>query len=239
MTYDTDGNFLQAVDDMQTKELIPQLARRLEPVPASSDNMDVKVLDCGCGTGRTTLKLMLQDWTRTPSIEAWDGSEAMLEGARAKHENIDKQTGKATPPPTFRQVDFLDPSKLPEEAVGTFDGLVSTLVLEHIPMPTYWTCVSKLLKSGGIGLVTNMHPDMGAKSVAGFDNSEGVRMRGTSYIHGVDETVEAAKKAGMEIIGEVIEVTMVEEMIRSGAVGERGRKWIGTKVWYGFLFRKV
>lgn len=208
-------------------------------LPTPSDGAGIKVLDFGCGTGRTTLKLLRQDWSRTPSIEAWDGSEAMLEGARTKYETIDKQSGKATASPNFRQVNFLEPSTLPEEALAAFDGLVSTLVLEHIPMSTYWACVSKLLKSGGVGLVTNMHPDMGAKSVAGFDNSEGVRMRGTSYVHGVEETVKAAKDVGVEIIGQAREVTMGEEMIRSGAVGERGRKWIGTKVWYGFLFRKT
>ncbi|KAF2172454.1 hypothetical protein M409DRAFT_35642, partial [Zasmidium cellare ATCC 36951] len=236
-TYDTDGNFLQAVDDIQTKELIPQLARNIEQ--SLRADIGPKLLDFGCGTGRTTSKLLLQDWKRTPTIEAWDGSEAMLDGARAKHESMSKQSGMTTPSPKFQQVDFLQPDKLPQEALGSFDGLVSTLVLEHIPMSTYWTCVSKLLKPGEFGLVTNMHPEMGVKSVAGFDNDEGVRMRGTSHIHGVEETVEAAKSVGMEIVGEVREVVMSEEMIRCGAVGERGRKWIGTKVWYGLLFLKT
>lgn len=239
-TYDTDGNFLQAADDLQTSALIPQLVRQVELSKSSNGpNGGLKVLDFGCGTGRTTSKLLLQKWKEIPTIQAWDGNQAMLEGARAKCGAISKQAEKDTPSPKFQQVDFLQPEKLPKEAIGSFDGLVSTLVLEHIPMSTYWTCVSKLLKPGGIGLVTNMHPEMGAKSVAGFDNAEGIRMRGTSYIHRVEETVEAAKKAGLELVGEVKEVAMSEEMIRTGAVGERGRKWIGTRVWYGLIVRKL
>lgn len=237
-TYDTDGNFLQAVDDIQTRAMIPELVRHIEGA-VGKEKGQASILDFGCGTGRTTLKLLQQDWTRAPKIQGWDSNEAMLQGAREKCEAARKKTGKAISSLDFQQADFLHPDKLPSGTSSSFDGLVSTLVLEHIPMETYWKCVSKLLKPGGFGLVTNMHPDMGAKSVAGFDDEKGVRLRGTSFVHGFEETVEAAKAVGMEVVGEVVEVTVSEDMLRSGAVGERGRKWIGTKVGYGFLFRKM
>ncbi|EME50123.1 hypothetical protein DOTSEDRAFT_85353 [Dothistroma septosporum NZE10] len=201
-TYDTDGNFLQSVDDIQTKDFLPRIC-------------ELAILDLGCGTGRTTLKLLQHPWNRLDvSIEGWDASPAMLE------------------------VNLLDPADIPSGKAGTFDLILSTLALEHFPLFSFFGLISIFLKPGGIAFVSNIHPDMGVKSVAGFHDAGGVRKIGTSCVHYVGEMGAAAREAG-QMVEEVKEVRMEERWIEEGVVGKKGRKWIGTKVWVGILVRRI
>lgn len=133
-----------------------------------------------------------------------------------------------------------------------FHGVLSTLVLEHLPLETFFGTVEELLVPGGYALITNMHPEMGAKSQAGFvstdEQGRAVKIRGKSWVHGVEETVEAARSCGLVVVdvlgggGEgvdgVREREIDEALIKEGRVGERGWKWVGVKVWFGFVVRK-
>lgn len=112
-----------------------------------------------------------------------------------------------------------------------------------------------------------MHPEMGATSQAGFvcpatsstphckhggndsnssnstsssSSSDGsIKIRaGNSFIYSVEQTVGAARKAGLEVVS-VKERGVTKEDVERGVVGVRGGKWIGTKVWYGIIVRKV
>lgn len=87
-----------------------------------------------------------------------------------------------------------------------------------------------------MALVTNMHPDMGARTQAGFVSASGERVRGTSFVYGVQETVDAAVAAGFEVVGEVREQAVEEGML--GRIGRRGAKWVDVRVWYGIVMRK-
>lgn len=79
---------------------------------------------------------------------------------------------------------------------------------------------------------------MGQNSVAGFDNNQ-KRIMGRSYLHTVEESVDAARQAGLEVYGDDLKVVSVTtDMIDNGLVSERGRKWIGKRVWFGFAARK-
>lgn len=52
---------------------------------------------------------------------------------------------------------------------GNADMVLSTLVLEHLPLDVFFGTVRRLLKKeGGVLVLTNMHPDMGGISQAGF-----------------------------------------------------------------------
>lgn len=241
-TYDSDGNILQAVDNLQLEQnLLPQLASAIEKQQnATTTQKPLHILDLGCGTGRTTLKLasLFQQSpasNQTVEISGWDSSAEMLSLARTKlqsHPTID-----------FAQVDLLSsPPSIPKESLGLYAGITSTLVLEHLPLHLYFSTVASLLAPGGVAIVTNMHPEMGAGSVAGFKDENGVRLKGDSYLHGVGESVRAAEEAGLRALGDVGEVevseSMFEGLLKQGAVREMGRKWVGRKLWFGMVLRK-
>lgn len=77
-------------------------------------------------------------------------------------------------------------------------------------------------------------------SQAGFVNVAGVKVRGASFVHSVEDMRLAAGRAGFEVLGvrerEVREGDVIGEEAR---VGRRGRKWVGVRVWVGMVVRKV
>jgi SAM-dependent methyltransferase len=259
-TYDTDGNMLQSIDDIELETLLPKfMATVLNDVTLANPHHTppLSFLDLGCGTGRNTAKLLTTNSLPTGQplhVTGLDFSPPMLDKAR------EKLTPLTTPARTLRlsQADCFptatssDPTaspnplrhlRLPQYQNGelepeTFDGLLSTLVLEHIPLSPFFATVSSLLRAGGHALVTNMHSDMGRTSSAGFVNGDGVKVRGTSYVYTVEETVDAAAKAGLEVL-EVRERGVSREDVEEGRVGKRGEKWVGVRVWYGVWLRKT
>lgn len=56
-------------------------------------------------------------------------------------------------------------------------------------------------------------------------------------MYGVQEVVEMARKEGFELVGQVKERSISEEMLEM--LGDRARKWVGMKVWYGMIVRRV
>lgn len=123
---------------------------------------------------------------------------------------------------------------------GPFDAILTTLVLEHFPLSTFLTILDKMIRHGGMVLLTNMHPDMGARSQAGFVSVDGegrqVKVRGRSWVHGVEETADCARAMGFEVMGSVGERAVTEGILEG--LGDRARKWLGTRVWYGMVLRK-
>ena len=248
-TYDTDGNVLQAVDDVQLHRLLPKFVHLTCTHKDSSAIASgaLKILDLGCGTGRNTWKLMQDDWGTDLDLVGWDGSQAMLDGARAKCEAVSSSSEhKVSLELGVKDLSTVD--SIPELYTDFFDGLISTLVLEHIPADTFFAIVSKILKPGSYALITNMHHDLGALSRAGFKTGSGERFKATSYIYTPQDVVSAAAEAGMELVGEVVEGAVESKMIDGGAVDgvkvekgtatERARKYVGTKVWFGMMLRK-
>ena len=177
------------------------------------------------------------------------------------------------------------PLNPPNPAAEAAHAVLSTLVAEHIPLPTFFQALRLCVRVGGIALLTNMHSDMGRDAQAGFVDAKGNKvLSGKSWIHGVDETVEEARRAGFEVLeddkvggeeeerkwaesgrevrgkgktpeGEgradaakgssgkrrelrgVREVRVEEDMVEW--LGGRSRKWIGMKVWFGMMLRRV
>lgn len=245
-TYDTDGNVLQAVDDLELKTILPEFVRLLVQKSATTapgaDDLALRILDFGCGTGRNTAKLLQVDWTqaggdaRTVEICGWDASEGMLKVAREKCAAVSVSAN--TTMVGFDKINFSDAAAIPAAAVGSFDAIISTLVLEHLPAELFFATLASLLRAGGHALVTNMHPDMGRTTRAGYKTANGERVKGDSYVHEVGESVAAAKRAGLEVVREVGERTVEGTMLERGEVGQRGSKWVGVKVWFGFVVRK-
>ncbi|KAJ4315399.1 hypothetical protein N0V94_005968 [Neodidymelliopsis sp. IMI 364377] len=234
--YDSDGNMLQSIDDAELTTLLPSLLSQL----STSTGSQLSLLDLGCGTGRNTARLLSHPWppsTRTVQITGLDFSAGMLTLARKKLSSlphaphITLRLEQCDPFPTTHP---FDPATL---HLAPQNLLLSTLVLEHIPLRTYFTTLSSLLAPGGMALVTNMHDDMGRRSQAGFVNAQGVKVRGESWVYSVSEAVGEAETQGFEVVDvreRKVEVRDVEE----GVVGARGQKWVGCKVWFGLVLRK-
>jgi hypothetical protein len=82
-----------------------------------------------------------------------------------------------------------------------------------------------------------MHAEMGRISQAGFvDGATGEKIRGLSYAHEIKEVIEEGRKRSFEVVGEVGERD-VQDGDLGVLVGERGKKWVGEKVWFGFVMR--
>ncbi|KAF1989882.1 S-adenosyl-L-methionine-dependent methyltransferase [Aulographum hederae CBS 113979] len=215
-----------------------------------------------------------------------DASKGMLEVAREKLSAVSSSftTSSTSAYPTYKLLhhDFLPPNTVPDSGLpdpnpiplpqtsgldldsatenqnGKATALISTLVLEHIPLRTFFSILSSLVRPGGLALVTNMHPEMGAKGQAGFvgqvegNETAKVKVRGVSWVHTVEETVRIASEMGwvvedvnVDVGGDgdgdggkgLKEVEVTEEMV--GKLGRRAVKWVGVRVWYGGVFRRV
>jgi len=242
--YDTDGNMLQAIDDLELQTLLPDFLSQVNSSTATEQ--ELRVLDLGCGTGRNTEKLVRYDWNRkSVEVTGLDFSQGMLDVAAKKLSPLlqekDQQGVRSRLEccDCFPTVDNSSASPLPAVSnLRPVHAVTSTLVLEHIPLKDYFATLAALLLPGGTALVTNMHADMGRVSQAGFVNADGVKVRGSSYVYTVEETAAVAKTAGLEVVS-VNEREMRKEDVEGGAVGERGWKWVGTKVWFGMVFSKA
>lgn len=226
--YDTDGNFLQALDTIEMKTLMPRLLALLEN-DALRFPRPWKLVDLGCGTGRNTAALL--EVEAASSIIGLDVSPGMLEVARSRLQRFGAQEKLS-----LEVFDMLQAASPPESAVGA-DAVVSTLVLEHIPADVFFGLVAMILKPGGILLLTNMHSEMGGISQAGFiDPTTGDKIRPTSYAHTVEEVEVEALKNGLELLEKIEERAIDTSMVP--LLGERSQKWIGVTVWFGGILRK-
>jgi cyclopropane fatty-acyl-phospholipid synthase-like methyltransferase len=227
--YDSDGNFLQALDTIEMKTLLPQLLHQIQsPKPW-------KLVDLGCGTGRNTLSLLpIQDAT----IIGLELSSKMLKVARSRIDQELEQIGKDhhARSVNLEVFDMIQQPQPPPSATEA-DAVISTLVLEHIPTDVFFQTAAQLLKTNGVLLITNMHSEMGNVSQAGFvDPKTGEKIRPKSYAHSIEDVVTEARRQGFELEGDILERSVDEA--GSGAFGGRAKKWIGVTVWYGMVFRK-
>ncbi|KAH8725919.1 S-adenosyl-L-methionine-dependent methyltransferase [Phaeosphaeriaceae sp. PMI808] len=240
--YDNDGNMLQAVDDIELTSMLPKF---LTQVQNSVSTSAISLIDLGCGTGRNTEKLLLFEPPagRKTTVTGLDFSKGMLAIAAEKlpafNEALNEPRIKLMQCDCFPTVNNPSASPFPSApGLAPVNAIISTLVLEHVPLSAYFSTLSSLLLPSGLALITNMHSEMGAKSQAGFVNEQGIKVRGSSYAHTVQDTVDEAKRAGFDVLS-VKERDVTKEDVQTGMVGERGRKWVGINVWYGVIVQKV
>ncbi|KAJ5578299.1 uncharacterized protein N7459_007263 [Penicillium hispanicum] len=262
--YDTDGNFLQRLDTLEMRALLPRFLDRVSSrfqLQSQSTNATTLV-DLGCGTGRNTIQLLEAISQRSRSqddtlpahglqIVGLDASPGMLEVARtAVQSAIEHGDFKNTVDFSLGVFDLRGSastrsqlSPLPQSFAAA--GVISTLVLEHVPLKEFFEAASAIMMPGAYLLVTNMHADMGMRSQAGFtDPQTGVKIRPTSYCHSIPDVLAAADQAGFEIedlVGEEenngVLVRYVDER-QVGVLGARANKWVGINVWFGLCLSK-
>ena len=229
--YDIDGNFLQALDTIEMRSLLPKMLSRISACPPW------KVVDLGCGTGRNMTPLLD---IPASTVIGLDASTKMLEIARSRvdqHMAQISRVSEAAQGVQLQHYNLLDSNSIPSYALNA-DALISTLVLEHVPLSTFFEKASHLLKPNGLILVTNMHSDMGAMSQAGFvDPKTGEKVQTQSFAHHLDDVIAEARKQGFEVVDEIVERAVDEGM--SEVLGARARKWIGVTVWFGVCFQKI
>lgn len=230
--YDTDGNFLQAIDVREMRSLLPRFEAAIQT------RKPWKLVDLGCGTGRNTVLLLGIEDANTVALDA---SLGMLEVAKNKVKEFANVEAVRDGKIQLEKFDLMT-SDPPAIARGA-DGIISTLVLEHIPLETFFKHAAQMLKLGGVLLLTNMHSEMGSISQAGFVDAEtGEKIRPTSYAHRIEDVVNEASKWGFNIVpgndyqgsGTLKEVTVTEDMVED--LGPRSGKWIGVACWFGGLF---
>ncbi|KAJ5793768.1 hypothetical protein N7457_000367 [Penicillium paradoxum] len=251
--YDTDGNFLQRLDTLEMQSLLPQFIDRVRNVQPSELQPTTPILvDLGCGTGRNTIQLLaaLDTAKITPfSVIGLDASRGMLEVARtAMREYTSNSTRTTATEVELGIFDLLRPDLLESQLPVSLRsvravGVISTLVLEHIPLARFFDAVAGIVRTGGYLLVTNMHAEMGMRSQAGFTDGNGLKVRPTSYCHGIADVLDAAKGAGFEVEEVVgagedgVVVRAVDEEL-ADVLGSRAKKWVGIRVWFGVCFVK-
>ncbi|KAL4786357.1 S-adenosyl-L-methionine-dependent methyltransferase [Aspergillus varians] len=254
--YDTDGNFLQALDTIEMRDLLPRFLALIQAQAQakvgmeSSSNVEpaLKLVDLGCGTGRNTLQLA-KSAPKDVQIIGLDASIGMLEVAGEVLRGMgrdkimlgmydllapsDSSSGMVSLPPA---------GSLRDQLGDGASGVISTLVLEHIPLGKFFEGAARLVRPGGYFLVTNMHAEMGAISQAGFvDVKTGKKIRPTSYAHEIGDVVTAAKGVGFEVVAldeaaERVREKRVDDAMAE-RLGPRARKWVGVTVWFGVCFR--
>lgn len=232
--YDKDGNMLQSIDDF---ELQSMLSAMIKLVLDANPSKDLAIWDIGCGTGRNTAKLLNYGWPAgiKVAVTGLEMSKGMLDVAAGKLDSAMSLLPNLSL--SLIQGDAFGAMSTSLTASANADALVSTLVLEHVPLSAFFRSLWQTLKPGGYALVTNMHPEMGNLSQAGFVAEDGAKVRGQSWAHTVEDTVRVAEQEGFEIVGNVEERAVEENMVGT-VVGARGSKWVGVRVWYGMILKK-
>ena len=206
-TYDTMGNWLLALEE-------PEVDRALGPVAG------MELLDLGAGTGRHAIRLAAQG----ARVTAVDFSAEMLAKARAK--------------PDAARVRFVihDVTRPLPFANGSFDRVLSALVLEHIQVPelhAFFTELGRVARPDGRIVVTAMHPAMFLKGTsANFRDDAGKQIRPRSYPATLSHYVMGALDAGLGI--ETLTELEVDEAF--AARHERAAKMLG---WPALLLMRL
>ncbi|MFN8523287.1 MAG: class I SAM-dependent methyltransferase [Chloroflexota bacterium] len=171
--YDHDANPMTALEGPLVRAAVGEAA-------------GLRVLDLGCGTGRHSLWLAAGG----AHVTGVDLSEGMLAEARIK--------------PGAAAIRFLahDLSQPVPFASGSFDLVVSGLVLEHLAeLTTTFAEAARVLVPGGRSVISAMHPAMFLRGTQArfVDPETGVKIQPGSHPHSISDFVMAAVRAGLLI----------------------------------------
>lgn len=194
--YDSEENPLIALEETRMVEFL-----------AGLDGLEI--LDLGCGTGRQSIRAQQQG----AAVTAIDFSEGMLNKAKAK--------------PGASGIKFIrhDLSKKLPFRGKSFDGVISSLVLEHIPsLKEVYSEVARVCKNGAFVVNTMLHPAMNLVGLEPrfFHPVSGEEVRAASEGHQISDYCNAGMLAGLRL--QNIEELIVDE--RLARQSPRARKYL-------------
>lgn len=196
--YDHDANPLPALEE-------PVMQRALGSVQGH------RVLDVGCGTGRHSLWLSAAG----ALVTAIDFSEGMLQTARQKP-GLERVQ--------FHVHDLHDPLPF---ADGSFDVIISGLVLEHLrELKPFFTELHRVVVPNGKVALSTLHPSMFLRgSQARFTDPEtGAIVQPGSINHSYGDMVLGALAAGFAI-SDLIELGPDEDFEKRYPRAEKYLGW--------------
>ncbi|KAI1299717.1 S-adenosyl-L-methionine-dependent methyltransferase [Xylaria venustula] len=227
-------NNMQGLDDTEMETLLPKFLSWLQQSNDASAST-LKVVDFGCGTGRNTLKLV----ATLPGAEivGLDATPALLEVAERRCNEVRAAMSDDKKPKSLSFVMYNpleDDKGRPPPIAAQAQGLISNLVVEHLPLSAFFQMCNEIIAPGGCVLVTNTHEDL-ARIAHGsiVDPQSGEKLWSDSHIH----TNEAVKSEGAKWGFELVEL---QEGIPKdpNMVGAMRGHWDGVKCWVGFLLVK-
>jgi len=192
-----------AVYERDDNPMLPMEAQVVASVLPDVRGLDV--IDLGCGTGRHAARLAAAG----ARVTAVDFSEGMLAEARAR--------------PGAEGVRFVvhDLHVPLPFANASFDVAVSGLVVEHLAdLPAFFGQAHRVLRPGGVGVVSAMHPAMFLRgAVARFTDPEtNEDVAPGSIAHPFGTIVLAALRAGFrvdDLVERVVDEAFAERFPRS------------------------
>jgi malonyl-CoA O-methyltransferase len=206
--YDDDGNPLIALEGPAVRAWFGPVAGR-------------RALDVGCGTGRHTLALVEAG---AAAVVALDLTPEMIARARAK---------LAGAPVQWLYSALPGPLPLPD---ATFDLAVLGLVAEHVAdIAGALSEVARVLVPGGRCVLSALHPD---RTAAGdrarfIDPMSGLRRPIATVHRTADDYLDAARSAGMELLGAsalAVPAELAARLPRAGRYVGMNLGWVGCWV---------
>lgn len=176
---------------------------------------DKDILEIGCGTGRHTSKLLMQN-NRVTGI---DISRGMLEVARKHLLNVKLIEG-----------DFMSYENF---SAQSFDAVVTSLVIEHIEdVSTFFKRVDYVLREKGQCFLSEIHPIKAASGGRAYfkDPQTVEKTYLTSHPHSEEVIEQAASRAGFQCL--VKKDLKGEEFL--GEINDEWKKYLGqpmVKIW--------
>lgn len=235
-SYDQDRykNNLQGLDGVELEKLLPKFTSLLVQSHSSSET-PLRVIDFGCGTGRNTLKLMAM--LPGADIIGLDATPAMVEVAERQCNQVLADLPEKSRPKSlcFKVYNPLEKETGGDSPVpGQVQGLISTLVIEHLPIAEFFKMCAEIVAPGGYVLATNAHEDLSRIAHGSIvDPETGAKLWTQRHIH----TNQAVKDEGVKWGFDMVEI---QEGIPKdpNLVGPMRGRWEGVKCWVGFVLRR-
>jgi hypothetical protein len=242
---------IAAVNEQQLAHLLPPLIAELRGNVAEEDadsHGPICLLDLDCDAGHNTLSLvgLTRHWRVPAQLEGWDRDQNNTEIARARCEDV--QWKNINSSVTFSHSDHWKRLQIGHPGLKYFrhihEFVLSTLVMNRMPLDVFLRGIEGLLGRDSVALITCVHPEFFGVAERGLTGSEnepdGIKVE-SGFRHSVQDVVEVATECGLTLQGAVNEVKLSSRLVEGleWSLREDARKWVGRKVWFSVVLRRV